>query len=347
MANLKGVIYMSEKNFKEVVVKKYYFRKGGIVDSKAFDWIGKARFESYPFGHAEREIYAVELNRKLGFADCNGEIVIPIIYDREHHNIEDNAILIGNREYLDLRKNNLYGLIRTDGTVAIECQWGDMSLDKLSEDLIPVARRRKWGFANVKTGKTQVQPAFDKVEPFENGFAPFCNNEKWGVIDKDGNIVVQARYLLPPYFFEGDFAIAFEGGSYRATGKHQLGISNSNCKIVNKKGYEIVTDCSWIKRTGVNTFRITRELNGESVTTEKQFIAFPDYIIVIDDGEYQGGYITTEGKYSERDVRGSTYYPSAKYIGGGTWSAIDYTNKAIRIRKSKLRNVKENLLMDN
>ena len=335
---------MSEKIFKKLVVKKCYFRKGGIVDSKAYDWIGRAFFASDPL--FEHKIYAVELNGRLGFADCNGEILIPIIYDREIHICEDEATMIGNREYLNLRKDNLYGLIRTDGTVVIECQWEAMPLYKLNEDLLPVARRGKWGFANVKTGKTQVQPAFDDVEPFENGFAPFCINKKWGVIDRDGNIVVQSRYLLPPRF-EGDFAIAFEGGSYMAIKKHQLEVSNSNCKIVNKKGYEIVTDCSYIERTGVNTFTITRELNGERVTTVKQFIAFPDYIIVIDDGEYQGGYITEEGKYSKSWVCGSTYYPMAKYIGGGTWSAIDYTNKAIRIRKSKLRKVKKNLLMDN
>lgn len=339
MANLKGVIYMAKKEKNFEVVKKYYFRKGGIVENKGYDWIGEACFELYP----------VELDDKLGFADCNGKIVIPIIYDRQHH-IND-TVWTGNSEYLDLRKDKLYGLIKHDGTDVIEFQWEDMSLRKLSEDLLPVATGMKWGFVNVKTGKTQVQPAYDDVGPFKNGFAPVCIDKKWGMIDVNGNVIIKPKYLLDSHFV-GDFAIMFEGGSYRY-GRNTRLISDSNCKIVNKKGYEIVTDCSWIEKTGVNTFTLTRKVNGKSVNTVRQFIAFPDYIIVIDDGEYLKGYITTEGKYSEEFVLDSkkgldsTHYANAKYVGGGTWSAIDYTGKTITIPNSELQKVKEDLIMNN
>lgn len=326
-----------EKNFE--VVKKYYFRKEGIVETKGYDWIGEACFELYP----------VELDGKLGFADCNGEIVVPIIYDRQCH-IND-TVWAGNKQYLDLRKNKLYGLIKHDGTEVIAFQWENMELTKLSEDLLPVAIEKKWGFVNVKTGKTQVEPAYDEVEFFKNGFAPVRIEDKWGIIDINGNVIIQPKYLLDSHFV-GDFAIMFEGGSYRY-GRNTRLVSDSNCKIVNKKGYEIVTDCSWIERTGINTFTLTRKVNGKCVDTVRQFIAFPDYIIVIDDGEYLKGYITTEGKYSEEFVydneKGidSALYSNAKYVGGGIWSAIDYTGKTITISSSELQKVKENLIANN
>lgn len=324
-----------EKNFE--VVRKYHFKKGGIVEDKGYDWIGEACFELYP----------VELNGQLGFADSNGNIVVPIIYDIQCH--VNDTVLTGNSQYLDLTKNKLYGLIKHDGTEVVEFQWKDMSLAELSEDLLPVAtivaKKLKWGFVNVKTGETQVQPLYDKVTFFKNGFAPVCIDEQWGMIDKNGNVIIQPKYLLDSYFL-GDFAIVCEGGSWRqvTNGRQVFG---SNFKIVNEKGYEIVSDCSWIEMTGVNTFTLTKKVNGKRVNMVKQFIAFPDYIIVIDDGEYQKGFITTEGKYSEAHVKESTFYSNAKYIGGGTWSAIDYTGKAITIPNSKLQEVKENLITNN
>ena len=49
----------AEKNFE--VVKKYYFRKNGVLETQGYDWIGEACLELYP----------VELDGKLGFADSN------------------------------------------------------------------------------------------------------------------------------------------------------------------------------------------------------------------------------------------------------------------------------------
>ena len=323
-----------EKNFE--VVKKYYFRKNGVVETQGYDWIGKACFELYP----------IELDGKLGFADSNGEIVIPIIYDRQCH-INDTVLRL-NREYLDLKKNNLYGLIKQDGSIVIDFCWNDMKLEKLNEDLIPVAIDKEWGFVNIKTGKTQVEVAYDEVEFFKDGFAPVCIKGNWGMIDVNGNMIIKPKYLLDSHFV-GDFAIMFEGGSWRYSyGCRE--ISDSNCKIVNKKGYEIVSDCSWISRTGINIFTLERKENGQTVKTVKQLIAFPDYIVVIDNGEYLEGYITARGKYSEKqeydeDLKEwATYYTHAKYVGGGTWYVIDYSGKPIKIPYYKLQEVEESLL---
>lgn len=324
----------TEKNFE--VVRKYYFRKKGVIETQGYDWIGEVCFELYP----------VELDGKLGFADSNGEIVIPIIYDRQSY--LNYTVWTEKYEYLDLKKNNLYGLIKYDGSLVVDFCWNDMELSKLSEDLIPVAIEKKWGFVNVKTGEIQVEVAYDKVESFKDGFAPVCIKDKWGMIDVNGNMIVKPKYLLDSHFV-GDFAIMFEGGSWEY-GKNFRRISGSNCKIINNQGYEIVTDCSWIDRTGINTFTLTRKENGKTVKMVKQLIAFPDYIIVIDDGEYLEGYITARGKYSEEFEydeeleKWSKGYTHAKYIGGGTWSVIDYSGKPIKIPDLKLQEIKKSLL---
>lgn len=322
----------TQKNLE--VVKKYYFRKNGVVEPQGYDWIGE------PF----MELYPVELDGKLGFADVNGEIVIPTIYDSKGYG--NNTVWFPSHEYLDLKKNKLCGLIKHDGSLVVDFCWSGMKLALLSEDLIPVAIENKWGFVNVKTGKTQVEVAYDEVESFKDGFAPVCINKKWGMIDVNGNMIVKPKYLLD-FRFEGDFTIVFEGG-YVKYGPANRFIFDSNCKIINKQGYEIVTDCSWIEVTGINIFTLSRKEKGKTVKKVKQLIAFPDYIIVIDDGEYLEGYIT-RGKYSKKFEYGEegewpVHYTHAKYIGGGTWSVIDYSGKPIKISGFKLRKIKKSLL---
>ncbi len=321
----------AEKNFE--VVRKYYFRKKGVVETQGYDWIGEECA-----GH----LYPVELDRKLGFADCNGDIVVPIIYDRQMH--VNNSVWMSNNTYLDVAKNGLWGLITHDGTVAVEFQWGEIRASEISEDLVPVELKGKWGFANVMTGQKQIEPVYDEVKFFKYGFAPVRIEDKWGMIDKNGTLITKVKYLLDNHFV-GDFAIMYEGG-YWEPGRGSRLIYDSNCKIINKKGYELVTDCSWIERTGVNTFILTSKENNKKVKSIKQFIELPNYIIVIENGEYLKGYITEEGKYSEEVVLDTElgYCPHAKYIGGGTWSAIDYTGKPINIPNDELQKVKDALL---
>lgn len=321
----------AEKNFE--VVRKYFFRKKGVVETQGYDWIGKV---------CAGNLYPVELDGKLGFADCNGEIVVPIIYDRQMH--VNDSVWMTNNTYLDVAKNGLWGLIKHDGSVAVEFQWDTIRPSELSEDLVPVSIKDKWGFANVMTGQKQIEPVYDEVKFFKYGFAPVRIEDKWGMIDKNGTLITEVKYLLDNHFV-GDFAIMYEGGSWEYGHNSRL-ICDSNCKIINKKGYELVTDCHWIERTGVNTFIITSKENNKKVKSIKQFIELPNYIIVIENGEYLKGYITEEGKYSEKVVLDSElgYCPHAKYVGGGTWSAIDYTGTPIEIPDAELQRVKNALL---
>lgn len=325
----------NEKKFD--VVRRYHFRRNGVVDSQGYDWIGEARYGLYP----------VELDGKLGFADNNTKIVIPILYDTEHH-IND-TVQIGNEEFFDLRKEGLYGLIRHDGTIAVDFCFEDIHLDKLSEDLVPVSINKKWGFVNVKTGKTQIRPTYDEVGSFRGGFAPVCLNSKWGMISSNGSIVLETKYLLESYF-ENDFAVVFEGGICRRGAWNSIRISESNCKLVDKQGYELISGCSWINKTGVNTYTFSKMQDSHKVEMVKQFLPFPDYIVVIDNGKYDSGYITTDGRFSKRfiydEVLGidSIHYPNARYRGGGTWSVIDYTGKEITIPENELQKIKEALL---
>lgn len=298
------------------VVRKYYFRKDGVTGQTAYDWIGK------PF----HGLYPVELGDKLGFADDNGSIVVPIIYDRYGH-INDSTGL-GNDEYLVMRKKGMYGVLKHDGTITVEFKWKDMVAYKLSENLLPVtADGKKWGYVNIATG-AQITPAYNEVGVFRNGYASVRVKKKWGLIDADGNMITEPKYLAE-FNFSGDFAIVLQGGSIVHQGDSNYGYykaaSNSNWKILNKKGYEIETDCCEISRITdiTNIFAITRKENRKEIRILKQFIAFPDYIVTI---------------------TGSAYMYNEKYIREGIWSVIDYTGTPITIPEEELKKIKENLI---
>ena len=158
--------------------------------------------------------------------------------------------------------------------------------------------------------------------------------------------------------FVNDFAIVYEGGHFNhSTQKNGSIISDTNCKIINKKGYEIASGYALIERSGINTFTLIKNTNdGNDVSSEvKQLIPLENYIVVIDNAQYQSGFITSDGKFSEKFVfdeeKGitSTNYINAKYVGGGTWSAIDYEGNAVHALDFDLLKdkEKEKLLADN
>ena len=58
--------------------------------------------------------------------------------------------------------------------------------------------------------------------------------------------------------------------------------------------------------------------NSRKVEMVKQFLPFSDYIVVIDNGKYESGYITTDGRFSRRFIYDaelgidSIHYPQCK-----------------------------------
>ena len=231
------------------------------------------------------------------------------------------------------------GVVDSDENIVVPMIFEDVNQCGFGEDFIPIKKNGKWGFFNLMKKKVEIRPVFDEVKAFINGLAPVCINKKWGAIDKKGNMVLEPKYLLDFYFFD-DFAIVFEGGEISYTvWNHRRIVSNSNCKIINKEGYEYITDKKNIQRKGDNIFTITTNVNGKDIVSIKQFVPYPDYIVVIDNGNY----IETVSTAPASSIVTQCY----KYSGGGIWSAIDYTGKSIQISDSVLQKAKEDLLAKN
>lgn len=75
---------------------------------------------------------------------------------------------------------------------------GDLTIEldnalPFSEGLAPVCKDDKWGFID-KTGKVVIDYQFDAAASFSDGMALVAKNDKTGFIDKTGNIVIDCKY---------------------------------------------------------------------------------------------------------------------------------------------------------
>ena len=60
----------------------------------------------------------------------------------------------------------------------------------------------KWDFID-KTGNIIIEPTFDWVKPFSEGFAVIKVGDKWGYIDQKGKYLAKQQFRFAYDFSEG------------------------------------------------------------------------------------------------------------------------------------------------
>ena len=138
-----------------------------------------------------------------GYVDSNGEIVIPAgkyanIFTAEF----DKTAFVLLKD-----KKGVYAIDRSEKILFQICSF-EFGPDIISNGLFRIIENGKIGFANMN-GEIVIKPRFQFVYPFqENGFAIFCENGtwsmldkyipvikgKWGVINRQGVVVIPATY---------------------------------------------------------------------------------------------------------------------------------------------------------
>lgn len=139
----------------------------------------------------------------LGYVDSSGKVVIPAgkypyIFTAEFDKIA--FVLLKDRK-------GVYAIDRNEKILFQVCSY-EIGPDIVSNGLFRIIENGKIGFANMN-GEIVIKPRFQFVYPFqENGFAIFCENGtwsmldkyipvikgKWGVINRQGVVVIPATY---------------------------------------------------------------------------------------------------------------------------------------------------------
>lgn len=127
----------------------------------------------------------VQLDRKGGYINKRGQIVIPIVYEAYGSGNDFNeGIAI-------VAKNGKFGAIDLTGKEIIPFKY--QSIGSFSEGMASTRLEDKFGFVN-KIGKEIVSAKYDDVQRFEDGFAKVSLAGKWGTIDKTGKEIIAVKY---------------------------------------------------------------------------------------------------------------------------------------------------------
>ena len=144
-----------------------------------------------------------DVDATLGYVDSSGKVVIPAgkypyIFTAEFDKIA--FVLLKDRK-------GVYAIDRNEKILFQVCSY-EIGPDIVSNGLFRIIENGKIGFANMN-GEIVIKPRFQFVYPFqENGFAIFCENGtwsmldkyipvikgKWGVINRQGVVVIPATY---------------------------------------------------------------------------------------------------------------------------------------------------------
>ena len=144
-----------------------------------------------------------DVDATLGYVDSSGKVVIPAgkypyIFTAEFDKIA--FVLLKDRK-------GVYAIDRNEKILFQVCSY-EIGPDIVSNGLFRIIENGKIGFANMN-GEIVIKPRFQFVYPFqENGFAIFCENGtwsmldkyipvikgKWGVINRQGVVVIPATH---------------------------------------------------------------------------------------------------------------------------------------------------------
>jgi hypothetical protein len=139
---------------------------------------------------------------RYGFADMEGKIVVPLIYD-EVQDFVDGLAMVSNL--------GLYGFINTSGNEVVPCIYNAIQDGKFENGLVCVIRNKKKGYIN-KTGNEVIPCIFDYVSEISDGLIFAAKDHKLGLYDITGKIIVPLTYDFPSDFYRTRFNFYFKEG---------------------------------------------------------------------------------------------------------------------------------------
>ncbi len=201
-------------------------------------WNGAAAAEMGETPHSFAA--AVKENGKWGVSDRMGHLVIPARFDAAAVSLSDKDILHedlesmpGRDNLIEVRQGKFRGFYNregkvvipvsyvhrsswTEGTLAVENEKEKIAFFKedgtalspyvydeasdFKEGMAVVKRDGEYGY--LRLDGSEVAPVYSEARPFSGGAAP-VKNQKWGVIDQSGKVIVPFQYDEAGPFFSG------------------------------------------------------------------------------------------------------------------------------------------------
>ncbi len=191
-------------------------RAQGFID-RSGNWVIPPRFNAAS-DFATNGLAAVWINRRYGFIDRQGRLVIPADYDFVWPEFDHPPARYGNQFDVGFESGFAEGAVvraqASDGWQLIDAagralgQGGWARMDGFgSAGLATVSTGRRAGEGKTglidRHGEVVLQPTYDSIGKFSNGYAPVRQGGKCGYIDARGTLVIPPRF---PEFSDGGFS---------------------------------------------------------------------------------------------------------------------------------------------
>ena len=135
---------------------------------------------------------------QCGLIDRDGREVVPCTYDDVNYPSEGRIVVI---------KNGYRGYTDLDGNVVIPPQF--LMAGPFGEGSAPVKvliDSTHSGFSFIDPlGNVLFPPVYENVQPFTYGLAEVMLNQRWGIMDRKGQMVLPAEYEQMTTFFDSLF----------------------------------------------------------------------------------------------------------------------------------------------
>ncbi len=173
------------------------------------------------------EGYAAYKNEEglWGYINKKGESVIDAKFNTANDFNEGRA-----KVTITEKDKNKVAFIDANGNFVIQPTDAMDFSDKFSDNLIGYTDNgSEWGFLNSVSEKI-IKPIkdFKKVGEFENGFATFYDGDKYGIINKKGEIIVRAKYQ----------DINISDGLFLIKDNDKMGLINNKSEEIIKPDFE-------------------------------------------------------------------------------------------------------------
>ncbi|EAH7653972.1 WG repeat-containing protein [Campylobacter coli] len=209
-ANISGKLTIDAKfdwvdDFSQGLAMVKFNGKFGVIDKKG-NFVIQAKFKA--IRNFKENLAAVCLHDKWGFVDKKGKIAIAMKY---------NEVKDFSQSLAGVKIDNKWGFIDKKENFVIQAKF--KAIRNFKENLAAVCLHDKWGFVD-KKGKIIIKAKYDFIDDkddemvmfgskhglylllfkenilgcFHEGLALARINKKYGFIDKNENLVIEAKY---------------------------------------------------------------------------------------------------------------------------------------------------------
>lgn len=223
---------------------------------------------------------AVEVGDWWGYIDKTGKIVIEPKFGAGYEFSEGIAVNILN-EFFD-RSRNRWVLLDKSGNITELPYVKDIS-NKFSESLIAVKNdKEKWGYIN-KFGEIVIPFKFERAMPFSEGLASVLFDGKYGYINSKGKFVIKPQFTQTLDFSEGLASVKLGGQlikeDFQVIGYDEE-FGNARWYFIDKAGNFVIK----LRDDVCGTGQFSEDLASVQIRTKK--------------GDFRVGFINRLGKFA-------------------------------------------------